>query len=235
MAKDGEIGQCKDLLFDDKAWVIRYMVLDTGGWLPGKKLLISLISLGKPDWKNREFPVNLTKEQIENCPPLDEDAPISRQYEIKYFNYYKWPYYWAGDDTWGMEHFPPLNPLPEADISEEVNEDPEEHNLRSVSEVKGYNIQATDGEIGHVEDFILEDDLWIIRYLVADTRNWLPGRKVLVSPDWFHSVSWKHKKVEVYLTTDAVRNSPEYDPSQPINREHEIRLYDYYGRPSYWD
>jgi hypothetical protein len=239
-AKDGEIGRCKDFLFDDQHWTIRYMVADTGKWLPGRKVLISPLSLEEPEWATKKFPVTLTKEQIEKSPPLDEDAPVSRLYEKKHFDYYSWPYYWAGGSIWGAMPYPyvPISLLPEAEL-EKIKETqekihPEESHLRSVKEIHGYHIKAEDGEIGHVEDFIAADDVWTIRYMIVDTRNWLPGRKVLVSPGWIESISWAEKKVDVDLTVDAIKNGPEFDPSQPVNREYEVRLYDFYGRPKYW-
>ncbi len=238
-AQDGEIGRCKDFLFDDLAWTVRYMVADTGRWLPGRKVLVSPISLGEPDWRSRRFPVQLTKKQIEEAPPLEEDAPVSRQYEIRWTRYYGWPYYWAGSAPWGVVEYPSALLL-QKDLTEAAEQEQEEaagredRHLRSAKEVTGYHIQATDDEIGHVEDFILDEQSWTLRYIVVDTRNWLPGRKVLVSPEWVDSVDWGEEKVFVDLTTRQVRDSPEYDPSVPVNREYEVRLYDFYGRPQYW-
>lgn len=107
--------------------------------------------------------------------------------------------------------------------------------LRSIEEVNGYSIRALDGSIGHVEDFIFEDSTLIIRYMVIDTRNFLPGRKVLISPEWIKNVDWKSKEVSVNMTCDAIKNSPEFDPTAPVNRAYELQLYDFYGRPAYWD
>ena len=233
-AKDGEIGRCKDFLFDDEFWAIRYMVADTGKWLPGRKVLISPISLGDPEWPNRRFAVNLTMKQVENSPPLEEHAPVSRQYERKYFSYYNWPYYGTGGALWGMAPYPAELPVQSAEEAKETADDPEQSHLRSVKEVTGYYIGAEDGEVGHVEDFIVHEETWSIRYLVVDTRNWLPGRKVLVAPQWISAVDWAAKTVRVGLTTTAVKDSPEYDPAAPVNREYETRLYDFYGRPAYW-
>ena len=114
-------------------------------------------------------------------------------------------------------------------------EGPEENHLRSIKEVTGYHIQASDGEIGHVEDFVVDDKIWALRYIVVDTRNWLPSRKVLVSPQWAATVDWAEQKLWVDLSTDNIKNSPEYDPAAPINRGYERTLYDYYGRPVYWE
>jgi len=234
-AQDGEIGRCKDFLFDDERWTVRYMMADTGKWLPGREVVISPIPLGKPDWAAKVFPVELTKQQIEDCPALDTNAPVSRQYEIQHFKHYGWPYYWMGNGLWGIGKYPSI-PMPGVQPEQETENDiePEKSHLRSVDEVTGYHIQAEDGDIGHVEDFIVDDAIWIIRYLVVDTKNWLPGRSVLVSPEWIETISWEDKKVCVDLTKEAIQDSPAYDPSAPVNREYEIRIYDYYGRPKYW-
>jgi hypothetical protein len=235
-AEDGEIGQCKDFLFDDERWAVRYMVADTGKWLPGRRVLISPISLGKPDWSAKLFQVKLTKEQIENSPPLDSDAPVSKQYESNWFDYYGYSYYWRGTGVWGTDPYPGDLFLQKKE-DKQMNPDTSEGDphLRSAIEVTGYHIQAKDDQVGHVEDFILDDETWILRYMVVDTRNWLPGRKVLVTPSWIDSVDWEEYKVSVDLTRDQVQNSPEYDPSAPVNRKNEERLYDFYGRPKYWD
>ena len=235
-AEDGQIGRCKDFLFDDELWTIRYMVADTGMWLPGRKILISPISLGEPDWSSRLFQVKLTKKQIEKAPDLNEDAPVSREYEMRWFSYYGWSYYWFGGGLWGPAAGPTgLYIKGEKEKITDEDTEPAKSHLRSAKEVMGYHIQATDDEIGHVEDFILSDETWTIRYMVVDTRNWLPGRKVLVTPEWIESVDWGDNKVSVDLTREQVKNSPEYDPSAPVNREYEGRLYDFYGRPKYWD
>lgn len=227
MAADGEIGKCKDFLFDDDQWVVRYMVADTARWLPGRKVLVAPLSLGTPLWPEKRLPVHLTKEQIKKSPPLDDEAPVSRQYEKRWFDFYSYPYYWPAESLWGVHQYM----MARQKIKRENIEDPEESHLRSAREVKGYHIMADDGDIGHVEDFIIEDTMWSMRYFVIDTRNWLPGRKVLISPLWVDNIHWANETVHVNRTREKIENSPTYDPRQPINLEYEARLYDYYGRP----
>lgn len=234
-ATDGEIGRCKDFLFEDDTWTVRYMVADTGKWLPGRKVLVSPISIGLPDWNFRRIPVQLSTEQIESSPPLEAHAPVSRQFEMEWFRHYDWTPYWVpGSGRWGSADAP--QGLFETRFQGVTDKDirPDEYHLRSSGEVEGYHIRATDGEIGHVEDYILELEPWVIRYVIVDTRNWLPGRKVLISPDWINFVDWSQRSVGVDMTREAVKNSPEYDPAQPVNRAYEVRLYDFYGRPYYW-
>jgi sporulation protein YlmC with PRC-barrel domain len=232
-ALDGEIGHCKDFLFDNQHWNVRYMVADTGKWLPGRKVLVSQVSLGEPDWSSRLFSVKLTKEQVEHCPSLHSDAPVSRQYEMKYHKHYGLPHYWSEFGVKGGIAYPDL-PYAEKKAAVDTAE-PEsgDDHLGSAHEMTGYHIHASDGEIGHVEDFIVDDDTWTMHYLVVDTRNWLRGRKVLVAPTWIDSVDWGKNKVIVDLTRKQVKNSPEYDRSAPVNREYETRLYDSYGRSKY--
>ena len=234
-AEDGEIGRCNDFLFDDRLWTIRYMVADTRKWLPGRKVLVSPISLASPDWQGKRFPVKLTRDQIKESPPLEDDQPVSREYESRYFDYYHWPHYWVGPYYWGLYKEPQgvytkqdLQPVPKEEL--QINDS----HLRSMKEVLGYHIQATDGEIGHVEEFIADDQTWTIRYLVVDTRNWLPGRKVLVASDWINDVSWSDRKVYVALTREKIKESPPYNPDRPLDREYEGILYDYFGKLPYW-
>jgi hypothetical protein len=233
-AKDGEIGRCKDFLFDDQFWTIRYMAADTRKWLPGRKVLISPISLDRPDWSSRRFLVELTRDQIENSPPLDEHAPVSRQYEMLYSKYFDTFPYWDGVNVWG-NHSTPSQLRAAHDKLATDFEGPEENHLRSTKEVTGYHIQAVDGEIGHAADLIVDDESWTIRYIMVDTDKWLPGKKVLVAPEWIASVNWADEKLAVDLTQKAVKNSPEYDPSVPVDRDYETRLFDFYGLPKYWE
>jgi hypothetical protein len=246
-ATDGDIGRVVDCYFDDQSWTVRHLVVDTGGWLEGRQVLLSPMSLRGVDWDNSRIAVNLTKAQIENSPSIDTDKPISRQREMEFYGYYGMPYYWTGPYRWGLSGAPfaqggaaGIAPVPPASgtagarggvPAEEPEGDP---HLRSSGTVTGYYIRAGDGEIGHVEDFVVDDEDWAIRYLIVDTRNWLPGKHVLVSPDWIERISWAESTVSVHMTREAVENSPEYDPSRPVDRPYENRLYDYYGRPRYW-
>jgi uncharacterized protein YrrD len=228
LAQDGEVGKVKDFLFDDVSWTLRYIVVDTGTWLPGRKVLLSPESVQESKWDTEQFVVNLTTTQIEDSPSINEEQPVSLQHQIELHDYYTWPYYWAGGLT-------PVYPavIPTVGAPQPANQRPkEEHrdpHLRSTREVIGYHIQATDGEIGHVDDFLIDDAEWRIHYLVVDTRNWLPGRKVLISPTWMTDVDWAARKVTVFLTRESVKNSPEYAPSEPVSADYEDDLYEHYG------
>lgn len=224
-AADGEIGKVHDFYFDDQAWIVRYLVVDTGGWLSSRKVLVAPAVLDTPNWESKAFPVRLTKEQVEKSPSIDLDKPVSRQMEEELHKYYGWKPYWR--DARARAAVRVIERSMEDESSGDLS-------LRSANEVIGYDIQASDGEIGHAADLIVDDEVWVIRYIVVDTHDWLPGEKVLVSPSWAGPVTWPERNIYVGLSKEMVKNSPEFDPSAPVNREYELRLYDYYGRPKYW-
>ena len=231
-AKDGEIGTVEEFYFDDHSWTVRYMIVNTGTWLSGREVLISTVALRKPAWKARAFPVNLTRRQVENSPGIDTAKPVSRQHESLLHEYYGWPIYWGVNPFMGVGYpMPMIIPsIPENKKRRPAGTPPPDHHLRSTDEVTGYRIHATDGEIGHVQDFIVDDRDWTIRFIVVNTGNWLSGRHVLVSPAWIKSVKWEEASVAVRLSRQAVRNSPAYDPSKPVSPDYEIRLFDHYER-----
>jgi hypothetical protein len=237
-ATDGELGTVDQLYFDDETWAIRYLTVDTGGWLGGRQVLISPMFIARTDWPERRLDVALTKRQVEHSPDINTHEPVSRQHEAAYLGYYGYPYYWGGPNLWGEAFYPgglAFPPEASLDAMEEriQRESPDSH-LRSAEAVTGYSIDATDGEIGHLDSFIVDDRAWAIRYIEVATRNWWPGKKVLVSPAWIKQVSWLESKVSVGLSREAIQNGPEYDESTPITREYENRLYFHYGRPPYW-
>ena len=237
-ALDGELGTVTDIYFDDETWAIRYLVVDTGGWLGGRQVLISPMSVVNTDWAAEQLDVSLTKRQVEHSPKINTHQPVSRQHEAAYLGYYGYPYYWGGPLLWGPACYPaglaePTTASAEAIAARAGRESPDSH-LRSTEAVTGYNIDAVDGEIGHVDGFVVDDEAWAIRYMEVATRNWLPGKKVLVSPAWIERVSWVESKVYVGLSREAIKDCPEYIESKPITREYESRLYFHYGRPPYW-
>jgi stress response protein YsnF len=235
-ATDGELGTVDELYFDDESWGIRYLTVETGGWLGGKDVLISPYSVNSTDWEGRRVNVSLTKKQIENSPSIDTHKPISRQHEASYLGYYEYPYYWGGPYLWGSGYCPgsPVGNFATQQKRTDALFGPSDFHLRSAEEVKKYHIEATDGEIGSVNGFVIDDEAWAIRYIEAVTRNWLPGKDVLFSPAWIKRVSWADSKVYVELTREAIKNCPEYSESKEITRDYENAIYRHYGRPPYW-
>jgi uncharacterized protein YrrD len=221
-AKDGDIGKVDECYFDDDTWTIRYLVVQTGSWLSDRRVLISPIFAREADWQNRRIAVPLTRDEVRNSPDIDTAKPISRQHEIQLNNYYGWQsYYWMGPEIWGAGTIPyelwmgwPPATLPKQ-VKEEQNPAPIPHidihetHLRSAKEVIGYNLKAKDGEIGHVQDFLFDDESWRIQYIVADTSNWWFSKKVIISPSSVKNVDWADRLVHVGLSRDSIQNSPE--------------------------
>lgn len=232
-ATDGEVGSIDDVYFDDQKWVIRYIVVDTGGWLSGRKVLLSPVSFRHGEWGKGTMMVNLTRRQIQDSPGVDTAQPVSRQQESELFNHYGYPYYWAGPYAWGFSVYPVLMDEELLEERERIemrrqSEQAQDRHLRSCSEVSGYTIHATDDTLGHVEDFLFDEEDWSIQLLEVDPRNWWPGKHVLVSPQRIREVSWEDKSVTVSLSRDEVENSPEYDPDNPpLSRPHD--LYRHHG------
>ena len=235
-ATDGEFGKVDEFYFDDETWTIRYLIVKTGGWLSGRRVLISPSALQKPDWENETLPVNLTKEQIKNSPDIDTDKPVSRQQELDLYTHYSWPYeggttgagFYGGMGMMGMVS--PNIPFEEKIAEKNFDQNAGDPHLRSTKDVEGYQIHATDDKIGDVEDFIIDDETWKVRFLVVDTGNWLPGKKVLISPQWIKDVEWAESAVYVNVTADKVKNSPEYDSSKPVQDNYTTDLFNHYGR-----
>jgi sporulation protein YlmC with PRC-barrel domain len=239
-ATDGVIGKVDDFFFDDEDWGIRYLVVDTGRWLSGRKVLISPIALGHAGWMGRQLPVALTRAQVERSPDIDTRKPVSRQHEAQYFGYYGYPYYWGGAGLWGMGAYPG-----DLTTQDRIEEDLKAHgphttptaddcHLRSSNAVIGHHITARDGDIGHLEDLLVDDHNWAIRYLVVNTSNWWGGHRVLVPPQWIEDVSWSEATVSVDLTRQAVKDAPPYNSAAELDRQREQALYEHYGRPGYW-
>jgi hypothetical protein len=229
---NGEIGSVKEFYFDDRHWAIRYLVADTGGWLKDRQVLISPYALGVVNKAGQSISINLTNKQIEGSPSLNSDKPVSRQFEESYYGYYGWPAYWTGPYMWGS--YPDIVRDREKWTRHTRGEKAWDLHLRSTHDVDGHHIQAVDGEVGHVEDFIVDDDTWAIRYLIIDTRNWWPGKKVLVSPQWIERVSWIESKVFIDLSRETIKQAPEYTEESLLTRDYEDGLHRHYNRKGYW-
>ena len=232
---EGEIGKVKGFYFDDYYWTIRYLVADTGNWMSGRHVLIPTQVLANVNKDAQNINIQLTKKQIEDSPPLNSDEPVSRQYEQAYSSYYTLPSYWDSPFMYGQygspaPHLPRRRKLPKS-TSGTKTWDP---HLRSTHAVIGYHIQGKDGDIGHVDDFIIDDSTWDIRYLVIDTQNLWEGKKVLISPRWIERVSWEDSKVFVNLSKANIKQSPEYIEGSPLSREYEMALHQHYNFQGYW-
>lgn len=274
---DGDVGSIKEFYFDDKYWTVRYLIANTGGWLNSRQVLISPYFLKNVDHDSEVIHIDLTKNQIENSPSIDQDVPISRQYEESYYSYYGTPLYWDGPNMWGANPYilrdkeKWSNPRRESTSSTSGSEflgssgsefagtsgseasgtntgltnsgntvttgsgSTWDSNLRSSKDVSGHKIHATDEDkIGSVDDFIIDDDTWAIRYIVINTGNLFTGKKVLISPEWIDHISWDDSRVYINLTKEAIKESPEYSDESGLTRDYESSLFGYYKKTPYW-
>ena len=242
-ATNGKIGHIDELFFEEDTWIVRYLVVDVGNWLSSQRVLLVPGAVEHVDAEAKTISVALTRDRVENSPDVDTVQPISREKELKLHKYYNWEPYWTLPYPAALGTYParpagvgPVLPIERGEAPEPVTtveESDVNSDLRSTNELIGYTIQATDGDIGHVEDFTVDTQHWIIRYMVVDTRNLLPGKKVLVSPAWVSGMRWEDSEVYVELTREQVKNSPEYDP-EILDRDYETRLYQHYDKSEYW-
>lgn len=204
-ASDGEIGKVDQVYFDDQDWRVRYFVVDTGGWLSGRKVLISPVSIDRSRSSEEAIAVGLSRDQVEHSPGIDADKPVDRLYEEAYARYYGYSLYWASAE---------LGAMPTVERGDKVGDQLKEaerkaaaSHLRSSDEVIGYTIHASDGKIGHVEDLRIDDRNWAVSDLVVDTRDWLPGKKVLVPPSAVAGVDWSTRQVRLRLRREEVERA----------------------------
>ena len=242
-ASDGDIGSLVDTYFDDQAWAIRHLVVDTGNWLYGRKVLISPYAVQQPVAGDTRIRLALTRQQIKGSPDVDTHQPVSRQHELDLARYYQYPAYWDGGGLWALDATPDPALAPPT-LAEQAANHPmlardlrgDDVHLRSSVHVTGYDVKASDDSIGQVQDFVFDDRSWAIRYLVLDTQRWWPGgRRVLVGTQWVERIDWASRQLHVRLTRDQVRASPTFQDVASISRDDEIRLHRNYERPGYWD
>lgn len=235
-ATDGKLGKVRYFLFDDEKWVVRYWVVDTGGVLSRNEVLISPIAMKAISWQAQKFEVSLTRQQVEKSPPIDTQKPVSRQHENDYFSYYGWTGYWGHPGPWGIGPHGmgyPGRYSSRLAVAQDERSDQDSH-LRSSKEVTGYRIDAKDARFGHVEDFIIDDESWAIRYLVIDTKNYWPSKSVIIAPDWVDSIDWSTRSLSTDLDSSVVKSAPEFRADSPIHRDYETKLHEHYGRRPYW-
>ena len=251
-ATDGEIGRAKDFYFDDESWVVRFLVVEAGSWLDSRMVLISPIAMGTPDWSEKKLPVSLTREQVRKSPNIDTQKPVSRQMEADYLGYYGYPSYWGGSGLWwggiypntgygyggeGVRWMPRQSRRDMASAyerMERIRHQNDDVHLRSCKAVIGYHIHASDGEIGHVQGMLFDQDTWAIRFLVVNTSNWWVGHSVLVAPEWIEEISWADASVTIGLSREAIKGAPAYDAKLHFDRSAEKGLFAHYGRKGFW-
>lgn len=244
VASDGIVGSLHDVFLDDETWTVRYFAVDTGLWL-GRLVLVSPISIESPDWQGRRIPLRVTRDEIERSPDLLSRARFTREEEREFAAYYGYPQYWGGVTLWGwadrpgaLASAPPPGYVPPAALdpgAANADADALTTSIFSGRDIRGYHIHALDGEIGHIDDFIIDEDNWSVRYLQIDTSNWIGGKTVLLSTRWVQRIDPADGKLHVEVTKERIENGPQFDPDQPIDRAFEERLHQHYGLPAYWE
>lgn len=250
-AKDGTIGTASDFLFDDSSLKVRWLVVDTGNWMTGRKVLIQPSAIGYAEHCTRKLTVRLTKSQVENSPDIDQDRPVSRQMQNDLYGYYGWePHADYGLDgasiysgsLYGVDMgaiaprssartYFGTNVASETERDETLIHDGDPH-LRSIAEVTGYHVHATDGSIGYIENFLIDSVNWVVRYLAVDTSIWWFGQHVLISPHAVREVDWTGRYIRLDIARDLVKASPPWNPADQIDEEFEDRLYRHYDWPA---
>ncbi len=242
VASDGTIGTVSDMLFDDASWLVRWLVVDTGHWLSDRKVLLPPSALGHAAPSDKTFPVRLTRAEVEASPELDTHRPVSRLFETSTYDYYGWSPYWGtgyypgGYAMFGLRDYGMMEMRSDPEVQRRVEdlarrEQNSEPHLRSAEAVTSYHIHATDGEIGHLSDIILEDTDWSIRFLVVDTSNWWAGEKVLISPRAATDIRWTERLIYLNVDRQKVKDSPRYDPAQTVDRDCEKQMAEHYAAP----
>jgi hypothetical protein len=232
-ATDGKIGHVSDFYFDDITWALRYLVVDTGNWLSGHEVLLSPVALSGISQQDRVINVSFTREYVAGAPDAESQLPVTRQWEAEYHDYFGWPYYWEGSGLFGAGPYPEFVAGVTSEAKDDVTNPKDTSNksdphLQSARDVGDCRIAASDGEIGHVVDFIIDEESWVIRYVEVDTGNWLPGKKVLLSTRLIHQIDWGQGALQIALPREVIQKAPPYDPDQPIGRDYEQGLFDYY-------
>lgn len=203
--RDGELGPVEEMYFDDEKWTIRYILASLEEMPERQRAAVSPVSVADVDWKSRTIVVDLSRDQVTGCPEIDPQEPIGREKERQLSKHYGIPVYWSGVGLWGNHVYPGL--LAGESPSEEEDRSEGENRVHRTKEVFGCKIQAADGEIGRVDDLVVEEKTWEILFLVIDTGSWLPGKKVIVDNHWIELVNWSSGTVTVSLPRNAIRSA----------------------------
>lgn len=222
-------GSIKDFLFDEKQWVVRYIDSDFGKLFNPYKVLIPKIFFKIPDQEQKVFPTTISRNEIEKCPKLEDHLPVSRKYEEELYQHYEIKPYWMAAYVGTVGAYYPPRPIQVPTNS--VSEENIDSILRSFDEVEGYNVKATDGTIGHIDDLIIDYEDWQIIYAVIDTSNWLPwSKKVIIPINQLSEISYEERHVKVQMKKESIKNAPEYDPDKMLDEDFEKGIFDFYSQ-----
>ncbi len=217
-ATDGRLGEVSDLFFDEYVWKVRYLVVKAGTWLSRREVLLSPEAVGEPDWENGVVTLGLRGEEVRTSPAVESELPVSRRKERELAEHYDWVPYWSpiSEDILGIEQGGPSG-------------------LRSVEELEGYVVEAGGRDVGAVEDFLVDPEVWAIRYMRIHLGLLVPGKTVLIAPEWAEDFQWLEARVRLECSAEELKNAPEYDETMPVDRVYEEQLHEHYGRQAYWE
>lgn len=236
LASNGNVGHVIDFLFDEEYWTLRYLIVETGEFFGGRQVLVSPIAFRHIDWSARRFQLSLSIDEIGESPSFDRNKPVSRLQEREFNLHFRYPYYWEFSGLWGRGAYPGLlAPDIQRGPSAKHLEETDSIHLHSAKEVLGYQVQGIDQAIGNVDDLLVDDDSWTARYLAVDAGDWDSGKRVLLAPHWAKQISWSERKIYVDVTRQSIRDCPEWKLTTAVHRDYEAQLYDFHGRPVYWD
>ncbi|MHB9154792.1 MAG: hypothetical protein ACYC5N_03740 [Endomicrobiales bacterium] len=229
-AEDGGLGDVRGFFFDDMQWAVRYFIVETRSRGCAKEVILSTASFKQEDWDSDHLRTDLSLGQVLNGPEVDLSKPLGVEHEERIARYFGWPQYWRARGA-EVRH---LAATPGGARTVVAEKESATHSLRSTREIMGFTVKAIDGEAGKAGDLVADDVSWQVHYLEIDAvTSWI-GKRVLIAPEWVESIDWQNGLVHVPLSASTIRYSPEYDPSVPISRQYEDKLYDYYKMPKYW-
>jgi len=234
-ATDGDIGNVENFLLDDARWTVRYLVVATGSFFHKRKVLITPVAFREVDYSASRFRLTISREKVKNSPSVDMDLPVSQQYERDYYRYYGYAYYWGDDGLWGSGGYPSAMASETYDPSRHRPGEPAtDRHLRSAKNITGYQVEGTDGTIGHVKDVVIDDETWEVRYMVVTTSHWWDGTSVLVAPEWATRISWLDRRINLGMTRDAIKDSPKWSATYPVEQAYLVQLSHYYEGTPGW-
>jgi sporulation protein YlmC with PRC-barrel domain len=211
-AQDGPIGTVKDFLFDDDTWSLKWLVVDTGNWLPGRQVLVPVSTMGTPFDVTRSISVGLSMERIKNSPGLDFDQPVSRQAEATMFGYYGLdPFIGAGLYPVSNSIAVPFDVQFVAPSERQPIPDTQDHRLRSMAAIKGYHCHATDGDLGFLADVLIDTYRSRVSDFVIDTGTWWPDQQVVIAPQSINVIRWRDSQIDLQLSRATIRQSRPFD------------------------
>ena len=195
IATDGETGSVRTFLFDDQSWKVSCLVVDVGGWLKRRDVVLPVAALEQPNWANKTCCARLTRKQLHDSPVLDTEKPVSRQQEIAMREYWGPLACWVNDEIF-LSSIPAGAKYPVHTV--------EDSHLRSTADMLGYEVSATDGAVGILEGFVMDEASWHLGYLDVKSGDWLQNRSVLVPTRWVQSVSWADFRVNLHHTKTGI-------------------------------